>query len=194
MSERSDRAFWKTRIRLTSTGSSLVGNRLTSTGSKDTGTFIRAAELKHGRSAMVATTGFAFHKLGLTLDHISPHKFLSVTENVKFADLAAMSPLDAMRHVPAAGITQMFCFIAIFELYELTHTDGKVVESRSVAPGLKAGGLTGDLGWNPLGIEVNDRRRLAELQNGRAAMVAICAWVAASTIPGSFPLPLPWSN
>jgi len=59
-------------------------NRLTSDlGSADTGKFIRAAELKHGRSAMVATVGFAFHKLGLTLDHISPHEYLSVTEGVK---------------------------------------------------------------------------------------------------------------
>ncbi|GMH46241.1 hypothetical protein TrRE_jg11395, partial [Triparma retinervis] len=55
-------------------------------GSPATGTFLRAAELKHGRSAMLATLGFAFHKLGLTLDHISPHEYLSVTEGVRFAD------------------------------------------------------------------------------------------------------------
>ena len=66
-------------------------------GSASTGTFLRAAELKHGRSAMLATVGFAFHKLGLTLDHISPHKYLSVTEGVTFADLAAMTPLEAMK-------------------------------------------------------------------------------------------------
>ena len=52
-------------------------------GSAATGTFLRAAELKHGRSAMLATVGFAFHKLGLTLDHISIHEYLSVTEGVK---------------------------------------------------------------------------------------------------------------
>jgi hypothetical protein len=97
-------------------------------GSADTGTFLRAAELKHGRSAMLATVGFAFHKLGLTLDHISPHTYLSVTEGVKFQDLAAMTPLEAMKHVPKEGLTQMFAFIAIFEIYELTHKDGKVRE------------------------------------------------------------------
>ena len=63
---------------------------------------------------------------------------------------------------------------------------------RIVAPGLQPGGLRGDLGWNPLDITITDRRRLVELQNGRAAMFAISAWVAADNFPGSVPLALPW--
>ncbi len=161
-------------------------------GSEATGTFLRAAELKHGRSAMIATMGFAFHKLGLTLDNISPHEYLSITQNVKFADLAAMSPVEAVKHIPAEGMAQIFAAITIVEIYELTHKDGKIAYDETVAPGLQPGGLTGDLGWNPLNVKVTDRRRLSELQNGRAAMFAISAWVAAETIPGSFPLPLPW--
>ena len=86
-------------------------------GSEDTGTFLRAAELKHGRSAMLAVLGFAFHKLGLTLDNISPHEYLSVTQNVKFADLAAMSPLEAVKNIPAEGMGQIFMAIAIVEIY-----------------------------------------------------------------------------
>jgi len=161
-------------------------------GSEATGTFLRAAELKHGRSAMLAVTGFAFHKLGWTLDNISPHEYLSVTEGVKFADLAAMSPVEAIHNIPAGGLAQMFAAITLVEIYELTHRDGKLAYDETVAPGLQPGGLTGDLGWNPLGVKVTDRRRLSELQNGRAAMFAISAWIAAETIPGSFPLPLPW--
>mmetsp|Transcript_5196 Transcript_5196/g.14943 ORF Transcript_5196/g.14943 Transcript_5196/m.14943 type:complete len:226 (-) Transcript_5196:111-788(-) len=161
-------------------------------GSAETGTFIRAAELKHGRSAMIATVGFAFHKLGLTLNNISPHEYLSVTQNIKFADLAAMTPLDAMKSLPAESWGQMFAAIALVEIYELTHKDGKVAYDETVAPGLQPGGLTGDLGWNPLGVKVTDRRRLVELQNGRAAMFAISAWVAADAIPGSVPIPLLW--
>ena len=160
-------------------------------GSEDTGKFLRAAELKHGRSAMLAVTGFAFHKLGLTLDNISPHTYLSVTEDIKFADLAAMSPVDAVKMIPAEGMAQIFAAITIVELYELTHTEDGFSKG-GIAPGLKAGGLTGDLGWNPLNVKVTDRRRLSELQNGRAAMFAICAWVANESIPGAFPLPLPW--
>lgn len=161
-------------------------------GSEETGTFVRAAELKHGRSAMIATVGFAFHKLGITFNNISPHEYLSVTHGIKFADLQAMSPVDAMKSLPVESLTQMFVAIAAIEIYELTHRDGEIKTGERVAPGLTAGGLTGDIGWNPLNIEITDRRRTVELQNGRAAMLAISAWVAAETIPGSFPLPLPW--
>jgi len=162
-------------------------------GSAETGTYVRAAELKHGRSAMLATVGFAFHKLGWTFNNISPHEYLSVTQGIKFADLAAMTPLNAMKSLPAESITQMFFFIALIEIYELTHRDGKLVEDSRVAPGLNPGGLTGDLGWNPLQIEVTDRRRLSELQNGRAAMVCICAWIAHDSIAGSVPIFFPWN-
>jgi hypothetical protein len=167
-------------------------NKLTSEyGSEATGTFLRAAELKHGRSAMLAVTGFAFHKLGLTLDNISPHTYLSATQDIKFSDLSAMSPVDAVKMIPPEGFAQIFAAITIVELYELTHNNEGLVRG-GIAPGLKAGGLTGDLNWNPLNVKITDRRRLSELQNGRAAMFAICAWVANESIPGAFPLPLPW--
>jgi hypothetical protein len=162
-------------------------------GSEATGRFVQAAELKHGRSAMIATVGFAFHKLGLTLDKISPHEYLSVTQGIKFADLAAMTPADAIHAVPAAGLVQMFCAITAVEIYELTHRDGDIKYGESVAPGLQPGGLTGDLGYNPLGFKITDRRRLVEIQNGRAAMFAISAWVAHDAIAGSVPLTLPWN-
>mmetsp|Transcript_745 Transcript_745/g.1663 ORF Transcript_745/g.1663 Transcript_745/m.1663 type:complete len:252 (-) Transcript_745:138-893(-) len=163
-------------------------------GSEETGKFIRAAELKHGRSAMIATVGYAFHKIGWTFDQISVHEYLSVTKDIKFADLAAMNPVDAMKSLPAESWGQMFAFCSLIEIYELTHTNGKLSYDETVAPGLQPGGLTGDLGWNPLQITVDDRRRTVELQNGRAAMFAISAWIAAETIPGSMPIPLLWSN
>mmetsp|Transcript_7466 Transcript_7466/g.8688 ORF Transcript_7466/g.8688 Transcript_7466/m.8688 type:complete len:243 (+) Transcript_7466:119-847(+) len=163
-------------------------------GSAETGTFIRAAELKHGRSAMLATVGYAFHKLGLTFDTFTYAKYLSVTKDIKFADLAAMNPVAAMKSLPAESWGQMFGFIALIEIYELTHTKGKLAYDETVAPGLTPGGLTGDLGWNPLKVKVDDRRQLVELQNGRAAMFAITAWISAETIHGSVPVPLPWTN
>ena len=113
---------------------------------------------------MIATVGFAFHKLGLTLNNISPHEYLSVTKGIKFADLAAMSPIDAAKAVPVEGWVQVFGIIAAIEIYELTHRDGEIKTGESVAPGLQAGGLTGDLGWNPLQIKITDRRRLVEIQ------------------------------
>lgn len=163
-------------------------------GSEETGKFIRAAELKHGRSAMLATVGYAFHKLGLTFDKISVHEYLSPTQGIKFADLAAMNPVAAMKSLPAESWGQMFAFCGVIEIYELTHSNGKLAYDETVAPGLQPGGLTGDLGWNPLDITVDERRQTVELTNGRAAMFAISAWIAAETIPGSVPLVLPWAK
>mmetsp|Transcript_12651 Transcript_12651/g.16631 ORF Transcript_12651/g.16631 Transcript_12651/m.16631 type:complete len:235 (-) Transcript_12651:80-784(-) len=165
----------------------------TEIGSAETGDFIRAAEVKHGRSAMLATVGFAFQKMGITFDKFSPHEYLSVTQNVKFADLEAMGPIAAIKAVPAAGLAQVFFVIAAIEIYELTHRDGEIKDGESVAPGLQAGGLNGyNLNWNPLKIKITDRRKLSELQNGRAAMFAISAWVSAEAVSGSVPIPLPW--
>ena len=121
-------------------------NKLTSEyGSADTGDYLRAAELKHGRSAMLATVGFAFQKLGITFDKISPHEYLSVTNNIKFADLAAMSPLESVKMIPALGWAQIFGAIAMIEIYELTHRDGEIKTGESVAPGLQSGGLNGKI-------------------------------------------------
>lgn len=141
---------------------------------------------------MIATVGYAFEKFGITFDKFSPHEYLSVTQGIKFSDLAAMSPIDAVLAVPTEGWAQVFMVIAAVEIYELTHRDGAIREGDSVAPGLQPGGLTGDLGWNPLQIKITDRRRLVEIQNGRAAMFAITAWVCAEAIPGSVPIPLLW--
>lgn len=164
-------------------------------GSAETGKFVRAAELKHGRAAMLGTVGYFFHKVGFTFDKISVHEYLSVRQGIKFSDLAAMNPVAAMKSLPVESWGQMFGFCALFEIYELTHAnDGKLAYDETVAPGLQPGGLTGDLGWNPLQITVDDRRRTVELQNGRAAMFAISAWIAAETVPGSMPLPLFWAK
>eukprot|EP00527_Entomoneis_sp_CCMP2396_P000455 CAMPEP_0198145084 /NCGR_PEP_ID=MMETSP1443-20131203/21037_1 /TAXON_ID=186043 /ORGANISM="Entomoneis sp., Strain CCMP2396" /LENGTH=222 /DNA_ID=CAMNT_0043808613 /DNA_START=33 /DNA_END=701 /DNA_ORIENTATION=- len=165
----------------------------TEIGSEQTGAFLRAAEIKHGRSAMIATVGFAFQKMGITFDKFSPHEYLSVTQNIKFSDLTALGPVEAIKAIPVEGLAQIFAVIAAIEIYELTHRDGEIKNGESVAPGLQAGGLTGyNLNWNPLDFEISDRRKLVEIQNGRAAMFAISAWVAAETIQGSVPIPLPW--
>jgi hypothetical protein len=52
---------------------------------------------------MIATIGFAFQKLGISFDDFSPHKYLSIPSNIKFADLELMGPLQAAAAVPANG-------------------------------------------------------------------------------------------
>ena len=48
--------------------------------------FLCTTELKYGQSAILGMVGYAFYKLDLTLDKISLHEYLSMTNNVKFVD------------------------------------------------------------------------------------------------------------
>ena len=117
----------------------------------------------------LASVGFAFHKFRLTLDHTSPHEYLSlsVSHNVKFTNLDAMTPLEAIMNV------------YFEELYELAFSNGKFkVGGEPVANGSKSGGLSSDLGFNPFWIKITAHCRLVELQNGPAAMFVIIAFVA----------------
>ena len=54
-----------------------------------------------------------------------------------------MSPVDAIKAVPNEGLAQIFFSIAAIEIYELTHRDGELKRDERIAPGWKAGGLTG---------------------------------------------------
>ena len=48
--------------------------------------FLCTTELKYGQCAILGMVGYAFYKLDLTLDKISSHEYLSMTNNVKFVD------------------------------------------------------------------------------------------------------------
>lgn len=112
---------------------------------------------------MLAVVGYACEKFGITFDKISPHEYLSVTQNIKFADLAAMSPIDAVKAVPVEGYAQVFAAIAAIEIFELTHKDGELKRWETIAPGLKSGGMNGEIGWNPLKFEMSEKLRLNEI-------------------------------
>lgn len=117
-----------------------------------------------------------------------PYEYLSISQNVKFSDLSMAGPLESLQMIPIAGLIQIGSVIAAIELYELLYMH----EPTMIDERFRSGRLTGDLGFNPLRVKVTDRRRLVELQNGRAAMFAIVAWISADAIPGSVPLFLPW--
>merc|ERR1719262_1004533 len=63
---------------------------------------LRAAELKHGRVAMLATVGWAWTATGAHFEGT-----LSPSAGISFASLAALDPLTAASKVPGAGIWQM---------------------------------------------------------------------------------------
>ena len=147
--------------------------------------FFRAAEVKHGRIAMMASLGYMHHLAGVQLPG-----YLSPTMKLKFSDLGAMSPGEAWGKVPAAGVAQIFGAIAAVEIYSMSH-DSK--------GGFKGGdfwfkgGLSADLCLDPLGFgnaeaKAVETYKTRELKNGRLAMIGIAGFVAADVIPGSVPM------
>lgn len=73
---------------------------------------IRAAELKHGRVAMLATVGWAWTATGAHFEGM-----LSTSQGVSFADAAASgNPIVAASMVPAAGVWQMILAIGALEV------------------------------------------------------------------------------
>jgi len=93
--------------------------------------------------------------------------------NLNFADVGV--GLKAWDNVPEAGKYQIFAAAALIEIAAETQKPHY----------MKAGAPTFD------GPKVNGR--LAELKNGRLAMIGVASFYAGSVIPGSVPgLPATW--
>jgi hypothetical protein len=69
---------------------------LATLGSDATLAWFRAAELKNGRVAMLATTGYLVQAAGIHFPGM-------LSKDVSFESLSTMKPLDAWCAVPAAG-------------------------------------------------------------------------------------------
>jgi hypothetical protein len=73
---------------------------------------VRAAELKHGRVAMLAVVGWAWTATGTHFEGL-----ISTSKKISFADLAAAgNPILAAAKVPGAGIWQMIFAIGALEV------------------------------------------------------------------------------
>mmetsp|Transcript_35110 Transcript_35110/g.58155 ORF Transcript_35110/g.58155 Transcript_35110/m.58155 type:complete len:231 (+) Transcript_35110:30-722(+) len=158
---------------------------LSAIGSDATLAWFRHAELKHGRVAMAAIVGLLFHINGI---HFGG--YLSPTYKVTFEQLSAMGPFDAWAAVPLLGKIQILWTIGGLEhASECLNPEGHYMK----------GGTPGDLKflkrfWDTPGFtkklsaEQLAEKRLAELKNGRLAMIGIASIIAATAIPGSVPL------
>ena len=69
---------------------------LASLGSEETLAWFRAAELKHSRVAMLATTGYLVQAAGVHFPGM-------LSKDVSFESLSTMKPFDAWDAVPDAG-------------------------------------------------------------------------------------------
>jgi hypothetical protein len=147
---------------------------LSTIGSDETLLWMRAAELKHGRVAMVATTGYLVNAAGIHFPGM-------LSSDISFESLSTMSPPDAWAAVPVAGKAQILTTIFIAELIteskEVHYTKGGPLPTM-VFPAIDFSGVS----------EVTmARKRTSELNNGRLAQIAIMSFIAAHYIPGSVP-------
>merc|ERR1712060_96382 len=154
--------------------------------------WFRAAELKHGRVAMLASVGYLTTAMGMYFPG-------EIAKGVTFASIAANGPADAWEAVPTAGKLQI---ISIIFMLELATESKKPHYMRGGVPGkldqLPFDGVTGIWApkikfWDPLNFtgalsaEQLAKKRKAELKNGRLAMIGIISFLSAHSIPGSVP-------
>jgi len=147
---------------------------LATLGSERTLAWFRAAELKHCRVAMLATTGYLVQGAGIHFPGM-------LSYDVSFESLSTMKPLDAWAAVPEGGKDQIFFLIFLGELISETkeqhYTNGGELPT-IVFPPIDFSGVD----------EVTLKlKRDRELNNGRLAMIAIMSFCAAANIPGSVP-------
>jgi len=143
-------------------------------GSEETLAWFRAAELKHSRVAMLATTGYLVQAAGFHFPGM-------LSKDVSFESLSTMKPFDAWDAVPEAGKEQIIGAIFLAEII-----------SESQSPHYLKGGdlptvIFPPINFSNVDAETLKTKRNRELNNGRLAMIAIMSFVAAANVPGSVP-------
>lgn len=143
-------------------------------GSDETLLWMRAAELKHGRVSMIATTGYLINAAGIHFPGM-------LSSDISFESLSTMTPPDAWAAVPVAGKAQILATIFIAEV---------ITESKGVHY-MKGGPLPTmvfpAIDFSGVSEKTIAVKRDRELNNGRLAQLAIMSFISAHYIPGSVP-------
>jgi len=161
--------------------------------------FLRHAEIKHGRVAMFAFVGYCVQANGIHFP------FALTTSGITYADISAAGfPPDQWDALPTASKIQIFGAISFLELCgersDLLEAQGgkhyMMGGKPGVYPSIKDAGVPHpvpfDL-YDPFGLSKNAspekkaRGLIAEINNGRLAMLGIMAFLAESKVPGSVP-------
>jgi len=149
---------------------------LATLGSESTLAWFRAAELKHSRVAMLATTGYLVQAAGIHFPGM-----LSKEAGVSFESLSTMKPFDAWDAVPEGGKQQILALILLGEL--ISESNGVHYTKGGELPTI----IFPPINFSGVDAETLKVKQDRELNNGRLAMIAIMSFVAAANIPGSVP-------
>jgi len=136
----------------------------------------RAVEIKHGRIAMAATTGY------IVQSFLRWPGYLSTSENVKFADLP--NGILALKGVPPLGLLQIFIGIGLMEIATWRFYEGPW--PGTVPEGKAPGDVAGELWVRYSDPEEKATKLNIELNNGRAAMMGITGMLMHDHLTGSW--------
>merc|ERR1719194_150116 len=171
--------------------------------------WFRHAEIKHGRVAMAAFVGYCVHANGIVFpwNIQTALPWTSVTADlptISFADIsAAGAPGDMWDALPTAAKVQIGCVIGFLEMHGESslalEADGQKHYVRGGKPGYYPSfkgryphPVPLDL-WDPFGFtkkltpERKEKALIAEVNNGRLAMIGLFGMVSASKgfiVPG----------
>jgi len=161
--------------------------------------FLRQAEIKHGRVAMAAFVGFCLQSNGICFP------WALTLEGVQFSDIAAAGgPPAQWDALPTQSKLQIILFIGFLEFWG----ENSYALGQSGAKHYMRGGKPGVFPkfnpviphpvplelFDPFGFQgkMSEEKKatslVAEINNGRLAMLGIMGFVAASKVPGSVPV------
>jgi hypothetical protein len=147
---------------------------LATVGSDETLAWFRAAELKHSRVAMLATTGYIVQAAGFHFPGM-------LSKDISFESLSSIKPFDAWDAVPDAGKAQILGTIFVAEL--ATESKGTHYMKGGPLPTI----VFPPIDFSGVSAETLKLKQNRELNNGRLAMIAIMSFIAANSIEGSVP-------
>lgn len=136
----------------------------------------RAVEIKHGRIAMAATTGY------IAQECLRWPGYLSTSADVKFADIP--NGIKGLAAVPPLGLAQILLFIGIMEIVTWRYYSGPW--PGSVPDGKAPGDVAGEFWVRYPDPEQKAYKLNVELNNGRAAMLGITGMLMHDHITGSW--------
>jgi hypothetical protein len=150
--------------------------------------FLRESEVKHGRIAMFAFVGYIVHANGITWPWpmtLSGEPFPKVS-----------SAPEAWDAIPEAAKWQIILFIGFLEFYNEVGNKhymkgGKIGDFPDFDPKVIPGGALNyydPFGWHKNRSEEDKANGLVkEINNGRAAMLGIIAFLSEAKAPGAVP-------